>query len=43
MVKLFRRLVDFFDSEREESEYEIDGGEEERFFERKMEDLESEW
>lgn len=41
--KSSRRPVDFSDSEREESEYETDGGEEERSPERRMEDSEPEW
>uniref|UniRef100_A0A803L9H4 RNA polymerase-associated protein LEO1 n=2 Tax=Chenopodium quinoa TaxID=63459 RepID=A0A803L9H4_CHEQI len=41
--KTSRRPVDFSDSERDESEYETDGGEEERSPERRMEDSEPEW
>lgn len=35
--------MNFSDSEREESEYETDGGEDERSPERRMEDSEPEW
>ncbi|KNA10585.1 hypothetical protein SOVF_142980 [Spinacia oleracea] len=38
-----KRPVDFSDSERDESEYETDGAEEERSPERRMEDSEPEW
>ncbi|KAL2935407.1 Protein LEO1-like protein [Bienertia sinuspersici] len=41
--KTSRRPVDFSDSERGESEYETDGGEEDRSPERRMEDSEPEW